>query len=195
MEVLGKENIPAHGPIIFTGNHMNQFVDAAVMLVTCPHRVGFLMAEKSFHIAVIGNLARLVGAIPVSRPQDKAKKGIGKIYFDGMRLVGSGTEFTKLHKGDKIRPGRSPDAYRLKSVVSDEEAILADDIGEPSPLQEQFCQGENKWAEYDVLEHVDQAVVFSKVHDALGHGQCLGIFPEGGSHDNSDLLPLKVKFI
>ncbi len=29
IEVVGRENIPNYGPIIFTGNHMNQFVDAA----------------------------------------------------------------------------------------------------------------------------------------------------------------------
>lgn len=192
MEVLGKENIPLHGPIIFTGNHMNQFVDAAVMLVSCPHRVGFLIAEKSFHSRIVGDLAKLVGAIPVSRPQDKAKKGPGKIYFDNQRMIGSGTAFSNLQKGDKIRPGRSPDAYRVKEVISDEEAILAVDAGEPSPIHESFCQGVEKWVDYDILGYIDQAKVFSKVHDALGHGQCLGIFPEGGSHDNTDLLPLKV---
>lgn len=39
IEILSKENIPEHGPIIFTGNHMNQFVDGAMMLVTNPHQV------------------------------------------------------------------------------------------------------------------------------------------------------------
>ncbi len=83
MEVLGRENIPAHGPIIFTGNHMNQFVDGAVMMVTNPHNVGFLVAEKSYHKRIIGDFAKAVGSIPVSRPQDAAKAGPGKsfLYF------------------------------------------------------------------------------------------------------------------
>ena len=34
--------------------------------------------------------------------------------------------------------------------------------------------------------------MFDKVHAALAKGECLGIFPEGGSHDNTHLLPLKV---
>lgn len=74
LQVLGKQNIPVHGPVIFTGNHMNQFVDAAVILVTNPHKVGFLVAEKSFKKRIIGDFARAAGGIPVSRPQDLAKK-------------------------------------------------------------------------------------------------------------------------
>lgn len=33
--------------------------------------------------------------------------------------------------------------------------------------------------------------MFKAVEDVLGEGGCVAIFPEGGSHDNSDLLPFK----
>jgi glycerol-3-phosphate O-acyltransferase/dihydroxyacetone phosphate acyltransferase len=33
--------------------------------------------------------------------------------------------------------------------------------------------------------------MYSAVHKSLRRGCCLGIFPEGGSHDRTDLLPLK----
>lgn len=69
MEVLGRENIPQHGPVIFTGNHMNQFVDGAVVIVTNPRRVGFLVAEKSYNKRIIGDFCKAAGAIPVARPQ------------------------------------------------------------------------------------------------------------------------------
>ena len=36
------------------------------------------------------------------------------------------------------------------------------------------------------------AQVFEKVLDRLSSGGTIGIFPEGGSHDRTDLLPLKV---
>jgi len=42
-----------------------------------------------------------------------------------------------------------------------------------------------------VLERVDQAEVFTRVFDFLKDGASLGIFPEGGSHDRTELLPLK----
>ena len=189
MEVLGRENIPDHGPIIFTGNHMNQFVDGAVMMVTNPHRVGFLVAEKSYNKRIIGDFAKAVGSIPVSRPQDQAKAGPGKVYFDGLKILGENTAFTQLKKGDKLRPGKSPESYRIKEVISDTEGILAEDYGEASPTHD-VCQG--KWATYDILGFVDQSKMFGSVQTALANGSCLGIFPEGGSHDRTDLLPLKV---
>lgn len=139
MEVIGKQNVPAVGPVIFTGNHMNQFVDGAVILITNPRRVGFLVAEASMKKRVIGDFARgtnctafvsimflvefvfvfgkvriryllyctlcyiACGSIPVARPQDTAKPGPGRIYFDKLRIVGEGTHFTQLQKGDKLR--------------------------------------------------------------------------------------------
>lgn len=33
--------------------------------------------------------------------------------------------------------------------------------------------------------------MFDAVSDTLSSGGCIGLFPEGGSHDRSDLLPLK----
>lgn len=193
IEVLGRENIPEHGPVIFTGNHMNQFVDGAVITICSPHKVGLLVAEKSFNQRIIGDFAKASGAIPVSRPQDKAKTGPGKLIFDGLRALGEGTKFTEIKKGDKIRPGKSPESYRFKEIISDTEAILAEDYGEPSPMLEIQCQG--KWSTYDILEFVDQSKMFDAVHAALANGQCIGIFPEGGSHDRTDLLPLKVSNI
>lgn len=38
---------------------------------------------------------------------------------------------------------------------------------------------------------VDQSKVYDKVFKALSLGGCVGIFPEGGSHDRTELLPLK----
>lgn len=192
MEVLGRENIPDHGPIIFTGNHMNQFVDGAVMMVTNPHRVGFLVAEKSYNKRIIGDFAKAVGSIPVSRPQDHAKAGPGKVFFDGLKILGENTKFTQLKKGDKLRPAKSPEGYRVKEVISDTEGILAEDYGEASPKLE---ASQGKWVTYDILGYVDQSKMFESVQTALANGSCLGIFPEGGSHDRTDLLPLKVSFI
>jgi glycerol-3-phosphate O-acyltransferase/dihydroxyacetone phosphate acyltransferase len=45
---------------------------------------------------------------------------------------------------------------------------------------------------FDVLKRIDTKIVFEKVLDKLTDGGAVGIFPEGGSHDRTDLLPLKV---
>lgn len=47
---------------------------------------------------------------------------------------------------------------------------------------------------YKVTPNVDQSEMFSSVFDKLGQGECVGIFPEGGSHDRAEFLPLKPGF-
>lgn len=42
-----------------------------------------------------------------------------------------------------------------------------------------------------VIPYVDQSAMYSSVYQKLAQGGCIGIFPEGGSHDRTDLLPLK----
>ena len=67
IEIVGLENVPRKGPIIFTGNHANQFVDALQVVCSNPFKVSFLIAEKSWHRRVIGDLAKMIGCIPVAR--------------------------------------------------------------------------------------------------------------------------------
>jgi glycerol-3-phosphate O-acyltransferase / dihydroxyacetone phosphate acyltransferase len=38
VDIVGIDNIPKHGPVIFSGNHSNQFVDGVVVLTTAQHR-------------------------------------------------------------------------------------------------------------------------------------------------------------
>lgn len=44
---------------------------------------------------------------------------------------------------------------------------------------------------YKILPHIDQHDVYGHVYKKLNEGGLIGIFPEGGSHDRPDLLPLK----
>jgi glycerol-3-phosphate O-acyltransferase/dihydroxyacetone phosphate acyltransferase len=48
-----------------------------------------------------------------------------------------------------------------------------------------------KGSRFKVAPHVDQTKVYNAVFERLNSGGCVGIFPEGGSHDRPDLLPLK----
>ena len=70
---------------------------------------------------------------------------------------------------------------------------MAEELGEPSPLHA-ICQGD-EFMIYDILGFIDQGEMFHMVETALSKGSCLGIFPEGGSHDHTDLLPLKVNTV
>jgi hypothetical protein len=56
------------------------------------------------------------------------------------------TLFAQLGKGVKLLPGKRPETYRIKTVISATEAVLATDIGEPDPTHAE-CQGE--WVNYE----------------------------------------------
>ena len=61
VQVIGSSNIPTTGPVIFTINHANQFVDAVMVLSTCKRNVSYLMAEASYNRPVIGHIAYALG--------------------------------------------------------------------------------------------------------------------------------------
>lgn len=216
IEIVGLDNIPREGPIIFTGNHANQFVDGLVVMMTSPRKVGFLIAEKSWHLPVVGDFARIMGCIPVVRPQDSVIKGVGLVKLadaaavaadkalastaptadsaptkQQVTLVGEGTSFTKqVTPGDQIRfQGASVKdsgaPVKIVTVVSDSELVLDAPLmtGRDTPVFE--------LSSFGIFKKVDQSVTFAKVYTHLKRGHSIGIFPEGGSHDRTDLLPLK----
>ena len=199
VEIIGRDKVPRHGPIIFTVNHANQFIDAVVLVCTAQHPVSYLMAEASWKRRIVGDIAWALDVVPVKRPQDSAIKGIGTIVFTKqdydttkvLSVKGTNTEFTKqLAKGDKIRPNGTATAVKITELV-DDTCMLVDgtDIS-PEALEGVFSKSEP--SPFDVLKRVDQKVVYAKVLDKLASQGCIGIFPEGGSHDRTDLLPLKV---
>lgn len=197
---MGKQNIPHYGPVIFTGNHANQFIDSVVMLSTCQRTISYLIAEKSYNRRIVGDIAWAMGAVPIKRAQDSVKAGTGMIkleVIDGgsesegasknYRVVGTDTKFkSELNVKDKIRlPGMTL-AFKVDSITSDvsmeiDGADMADDFLPPAESQS-----------FVTLERTDQKVVYEKVLSKLASGGTIGIFPEGGSHDRTDLLPLKV---
>jgi len=44
---------------------------------------------------------------------------------------------------------------------------------------------------YKLVPKLDYNDMYQHVWGGLRDGACIGIFPEGGSHDRTDLLPLK----
>lgn len=180
VEIVGLENMPKEGPLILTGNHNNQFVDGVVLLTNCSREISFMIAEKSFKRPVVGFLAKAFGCIPVSRPQDSGFRGAGVVHCGGTAsLRGENTQFvSQLQQGCQVEI--QDKTFKVKEVVSDVEAILD---SEPSSSSEP-CK-------YKVFPKVDQGAMYTAVHKSLRRGCCLGIFPEGGSHDQTDLLPLK----
>jgi glycerol-3-phosphate O-acyltransferase/dihydroxyacetone phosphate acyltransferase len=191
VEVVNQDNIPKKGPVILVGPHFNQFVDAMVMLKAAgSRRPGFIIAEKSMHRPVVGDFARMLNAVPVVRPQDLAKPGPGKIMaidVDKLTLTGSGTSFVKDLEGQGLVAVKGVGAFAINKVVSDTEITIKPLSKDEPPAMEKFTPGLG----YKIVPKVSQDEVFEAVYARLLGDGAIAIFPEGGSHDNTELLPLK----
>lgn len=69
--------------------------------------------------------------------------------------------------------------FTIKSVDSD------DLITPINPI------GDLKDSDFKILPKIDQSEIYEAVQNELKRGRCIGIFPEGGSHDRTTPLPLK----
>ena len=127
---------------------------------------------------MIGFFARLLHAIPVKRAQDYAFNGSGTLSSDDTcRINGCNTKFTfEVHPGDTLKT--SSFEIIVKSVESDFELTPVSGAVFPSTT-------------YKIIPKLDQSQVYDVVQQELKRGRCIGIFPEGGSHDRTTPLPLK----
>lgn len=193
----GAFRIPKKGPVIFVAApHANQFVDPLVLMNQVKReanrRISFLIANKSYKHPVIGPLSRMQLLIPVSRAQDMLRPGAGKITIDfnanALLVRGKGTRFTKecMVRGLLALP-QSLGAAEIVDIFSDTELLLKKEFTRSDKIVELLRRG----TPYKVADKIDQKEVYNYVFQHLSAGGCLGIFPEGGSHDRTDLLPLK----
>ncbi|KAG0633632.1 hypothetical protein HOY80DRAFT_929849 [Tuber brumale] len=203
----GAFRIPRRGPIIFVGApHANQFVDPLILMravrLESRRRIAFLVAEKSMRRKFIGWLSRCVGAVPVSRALDMTKPGTGCIYLPNpqqpLRIRGAGTKFTEqlVVGGLLVLPpekGQSAASAEVTEILSDEEVVLKREFKGDIALAQltQKSEEDGNGSKYKVAPKVDQSQVYDAVFQRLNSGGCVGIFPEGGSHDRTELLPLK----
>lgn len=158
-------------------------------------RIAWLMAEKSFE-GLVGWLASSMGAIPVSRAQDITKAGQGIVYLpypsdDPLILRGKGTNFEAASftvGGAILLPLIDGKSYKfvIGEIRGPGEIVL-----KKPPTSSEAIRQLTTGTIFKVTPYVDQTAVYNAVFDSLNAGGCIGIFPEGGSHDRSEMLPLK----
>lgn len=130
-------------------------------------------------------------SVPVARAQDSAKTGTGTIYqqegTDALTIYGRDTKFSNecMVGGALALPG-GVGKGEITEIISDTEVRIKKEIKDEKAL-EMLVEGSS----YKVLPYIDQSKLYKHVYDELNRGQCIGVFPEGGSHDRTDLLPLK----
>lgn len=182
-----------------------------VLRMHAQRRVSFLIAEKSMKRRFIGTMAAALGALPVARALDSVKPAKGKIYLpepekDPTLVYGVATEFKSsdfqigglivLPKvrgqtpSTEIAEITSPTELRLKKPFKTPEA-LESLLSQQGPRDDESSGSNSRGTTFKVAPHVDQTKVYDRVFEDLQWGGCIGIFPEGGSHDRPDLLPLK----
>ncbi|KAL0139217.1 hypothetical protein V8B55DRAFT_1521962 [Mucor lusitanicus] len=192
IKVSGAHNVPKNEPCIFiVAPHANQFVDPGMVIISNPRRFSPLMAESSFKRKIIGAAARALKAIPVIRPQDLATKGKGQLVASKdspTTLNGKDTQFkTQVAPRDTIVLSKTL-SFVVTEVVSDTELKLK------TELTPEAMEHISHSAAYKIIPHIDQSVLYEKVHERLNQNESIVIFPEGGSHDRSEMLPLKAGF-
>ena len=113
IDVVGIENVPGDGPVIFAGNHPNALMDGFLLIAKCGRwPLHFMANAKLWKFRLLAPILDAIGAVPVYRREE--------------------------HDGD-----------------------------------------------------VDNRQAFEKLYEVIEAGNCMGIFPEGVSHTESQLAKLK----
>ncbi|TKA48291.1 hypothetical protein B0A49_12908, partial [Cryomyces minteri] len=184
-------------------------------------RIAWLIAEKSMRRKFIGWFAKSVGAVPVGRALDSTKPAVGKIYLsdpinDPTLIRGVDTKFdhpdfqvggllvlpsvNNVAANTEIKEICGPEEIRLKKPFKGAVAIKQltgrEDVDEDGKIMDGGTKGQGpadgfEGVDFKVAPKVDQTKVYDAVFEKLNSGGCVGIFPEGGSHDRTELLPLK----
>jgi glycerol-3-phosphate O-acyltransferase / dihydroxyacetone phosphate acyltransferase len=184
-------------------------------------RIHVLIAEKSMKRKFIGSAAAASGAVPVGRAMDLTKPAPGKIYLpdpinDPCLVRGVDTNFEAkefqvggsicLPKVDnksataEILEIKGPEEIRIKRPfkggVAMQQLTGRNDMTEDGRFVDGAASTPGPASGYEGIEFLvapklNQTEVYDAVHTVLHRGGSIGIFPEGGSHDRTDLLPLK----
>lgn len=209
----GVWRVPERGPVIIVAApHANQFVDSVILMrLVKAHknrRVAFLIAKKSMKEPYVGALAGCMGPLPVARAMDNVKPGRGTIYQpdpedDPTLIHGIETDFTTpeyMVDGIIVLPrvGKtSPESAPIAEIIAPDKLRIKKPFKSPNSGKQLSLKADgkdkngSKGTTFKVAPHIDQKEMFETVFEGLSAGGCIGIFPEGGSHDRSDLLPLK----
>ncbi|KAL8964213.1 MAG: hypothetical protein Q9183_004613, partial [Haloplaca sp. 2 TL-2023] len=189
-----------------------------VIKTEAQRRISWLIAEKSMKRRFIGGAASMLGPVSVGRALDSTKSGAGKIYLpdptgDPTLIRGNGTKFEKeaevggllvlptvngLAANAEIAEINGTEEIRLKKEFKGDVAMQQLTGKEANGDTDGLTNGNSRQVQegyegtsYKTAPKVDQTDVYNAVFDRLNAGGCIGIFPEGGSHDRTELLPLK----
>lgn len=214
IKVRGGHNVPPIGTptLLVCAPHANQFIDPSLVMVTTrklvkdsatrSRQVCFVTAESSLKKKFVSLFGRCTGAIPVPRAQDNLQSvdSSVKIYCPDLenapelvkgRVDGGGSpEFTKRFVTKSLIGLPSYLGNAQIAEIKDDETIIL-----KSPFKyknnEKIRKILTEGTSFKYAPKIDNSKTFQNVFDHLHTRGCVGIFPEGGSHDRPSLLPIK----
>lgn len=147
--------------------------------------------------------------VPVARAADYAVAGKGRIILseaDPLIVTGIGTSFaTQVKPRSQLMLPKSAGyaSAPVAEVISDTEIRLKSEFVVPSKDGSTNVKASHRvrneseskeGLQFKVLPHVEQEETYGACFQRLYEGGSIGVFPEGGSHDRTDFLPLKAGF-
>ncbi|CCE64948.1 hypothetical protein TPHA_0J01260 [Tetrapisispora phaffii CBS 4417] len=169
----------------------------------------FVTAASSFKLPVVAQFGIATGGIPVPRAQDNLKDVDPSLIIYAPDLKNS----PNLIKGkvadplvDKVSlnfttrfepkgllglPNYLANA-KIEKIIDDDTILLASPFRNiDSKIQKKIDNYLINGTTFRYAQKIDNSKVFQNVFNHLHTRGCVGIFPEGGSHDRPSLLPLK----
>lgn len=166
-----------------------------MLILAIDRPINFVIAASSTQNAFLKYFLKLAKIIPTVRPIDHRKKCAGLILsHESSVLIGHETVFKESFKpGDSVRINGIKYEFAVIEVIDNTHVK----VKIPNELESPTNEIDSKWTtfiinkSFDCLPKVDQGVVHKKTIETLERNEVVGIFPEGGSHDQTQLLPLK----
>lgn len=88
IQVIGKERIPAKGPVLIAASHHNALVDALIAGWIAPRRITLTAKATLMDNAFLAWLFPAVGVVPLRRASDERKRA-GQPKLDAARNIGA----------------------------------------------------------------------------------------------------------
>jgi glycerol-3-phosphate O-acyltransferase / dihydroxyacetone phosphate acyltransferase len=125
--VVGLERVPVSGPLIVAANHQQGLMDGVLLAAALPRRLRSIAKAPLFGYPIIGQLARLSGAIPVYRRQDEGGAVDNRAMFSAARRA--------LEQGEALLifpEGKSQSEPTLMPLRTGAARLLLGEAGEPT---------------------------------------------------------------
>ncbi|EHL01736.1 putative Uncharacterized acyltransferase [Glarea lozoyensis 74030] len=113
----------------------------------------------------------------------------GLLVLPSVNGTAANAEVAEVISAEEIRLKKP-----FKGATAMKQLTGREDVDEKGNFKDETVQGPIPGFEgikYKTAPKVDQTEVYDAVFDRLSAGGAVGIFPEGGSHDRTELLPLK----